>query len=80
MTSIGFIAGAVEYAVAAAHTMQRANSLGPGDRWLDNAIDPWVRTATARLTCSANITSPVCNNISSSIMFLTAGVYRSSSP
>lgn len=40
MTSIGFIAGAVEYAVAAAHTMQRASSIGPGDRWLDKAIEP----------------------------------------
>ena len=39
---------------AAAQTMQRANSIGPGDRWLDSAMLFCERTATARLTCSAS--------------------------
>ena len=79
-TSIGLPDDVGRLVNAAAHTMQRANSIGPGERWLDNAILFWLRTATARATCSANCVDPSCHNNFSFIMFLTDGVNFNISP
>ena len=55
---MGFPTMVGRLAIAAVHTMQRANDISPGLRAEDKAIDDSAFTATARWTCSLNCFDP----------------------
>src|SRR5262245_17044894 len=64
---------------ATAQTMQRANSIGPGDLVVLSATPPSVRLATARATCSVRPTSARWATVPEAIIPRTSAVNRANS-